>query len=347
MKLLIYEFYASGTGSDQEDLKKSGFIMLDAVLKDFIRIPGLEILTMLDSTLEEDISTASYLQKLHIRWTDRDKDILIQFQENLSACDWVLIIAPESDRQFAKLTAMAENCGKKVLGSSGQTLEFTSNKADVINLFKNKGIRVPRSEMIIITKSGKDEVNVKDVEAKIIEKFPFPLVIKPEYGAGGNGVRLVENYSQLEMVVKDHWCRGGVAMLLQEYIVGEAVSVSCLVLNSQVLPISLNKQIINPQDELVFQGITIPYQHVQEEEIMKTVVYVCQTIDGLRGFVGVDLVVSAEGPIFMEINARITMAYVALREIVPRNLAEDLLAIFLEEKIPEKLELTGTYTYRL
>ena len=52
-----------------------------------------------------------------------------------------------------------------------------------------------------------------------------------------------------------------------------------------------------------------------------------QALPGLRGFVGVDLVWHAErGPVAIEVNPRVTCAYVGLSDELDRNLAAEILA---------------------
>ncbi len=339
MKLLIYEYFASGA-EDQEGLKRAGFVMLDAVIKDFAQITGLHIITLLDSSFHGAVSWTCSGQEVETRWRKREEDWLIQFEDIVLECDIVLIIAPEMGDILAKLTRIAERYGKTILGSSSQTLQLVSNKAKTLSLMKRKGLPVPQSEILKTPLPG-------NIKARIVDGFSFPLVIKPVYGAGGEGVWRIETEIQLEKVLQSLPVMKENYFLVQEYILGQAMSVSCFVLDGQVLPLSLNKQIISLQDELVFQGIIVPFEHPQAQDILNTAVSACESIQGLRGFVGIDIVVNSQGPVLMEINARITLSYVALRKVVSRNLAQDLLHLCLEHTLPDKLAMNGTYTLRL
>ena len=54
---------------------------------------------------------------------------------------------------------------------------------------------------------------------------------------------------------------------------------------------------------------------------------VVRALPGLRGFVGIDLVWHAtRGPVVIEVNPRVTCAYVGLSAKLVRNLAADILA---------------------
>lgn len=338
MKLLIYEYYASGA-KDHDGLKKAGFAMLDAVLKDFTQLSGVQISTMLDCSLEDLISQAPYVDKLHICWSEAgEKDGYQCFAEALNKCDVVLIIAPEINRIIAELTTLAESCGKMVLGSCSRTLHLVCNKANTLSLLEQKGLPVPRSEMIRKSLTGEEK-------ARILEKFPLPLVIKPVYGTAGEGVRLVRNNDQLDNLLEQIAALDEDSYLVQEFILGQDASVSCFILDGKVLPLSLNRQIINKEEEFFFRGITVPFMHPGSQDIFGLVSEACGLVKGLKGFVGVDLILSSSGPVIMEVNSRITSAYVALREVVTGNLAEDLWFLCREHHFPDQPKLKGTFTY--
>ncbi|WP_347489843.1 ATP-grasp domain-containing protein [Desulfoscipio sp. XC116] len=339
MKLLIYEYFSSGARENQ-DLKQAGFAMLDAILKDFVEIPELHLMTVLDVSLREAFVRASYSQKVDVCWSSGSKDGTRQYEKTLMACRAVLIIAPEIAGILAELTAIAERWGKIVLGSNSHALKIVCHKSDMLDLMKKKGLPVPKSQTY-------SKPFPQNMQAEILDCLSFPFVIKPVYGAGGEGVRLIETGDRLDKAIEQLSRMEEEIFLFQEYIPGQAVSVSCFVLGGKALPLSLNRQNIKIQGEFVFQGITIPFVHAEAGEIMKTAVKACEVVQGLKGFVGVDLVVNTRGPVLMEINARPTMAYVALREVVSRNLVGDLLALGLENSLPEKPEVRGTYTYSL
>jgi predicted ATP-grasp superfamily ATP-dependent carboligase len=55
-------------------------------------------------------------------------------------------------------------------------------------------------------------------------------------------------------------------------------------------------------------------------------------VPGLRGFVGIDLVWHARlGPVAIEINPRLTCAYVGLSAALGRNLAAEIVTAHLED----------------
>jgi predicted ATP-grasp superfamily ATP-dependent carboligase len=63
-------------------------------------------------------------------------------------------------------------------------------------------------------------------------------------------------------------------------------------------------------------------------EVETIALQVARALPGLRGFVGFDLVAAPQGPVVIEVNPRLTCAYVGLSQRLGRNLARDVLAIF-------------------
>ncbi|KUO65947.1 MAG: hypothetical protein APF84_01420 [Gracilibacter sp. BRH_c7a] len=327
MKLFIYEYFSAGGSRDNQELIQAGFAMLDALLKDFSKLESLETTTLMDSSLAERTLAAPYLDKvsIHCRSRDEEKDVFATFREILDGCDAVLIIAPETDSLITKFTLLAEECSKIVFGSASQAIKLVSNKASCCNYLTNHALPIPKFKVL-------DPPLSYNLTAKVEEHFALPLVIKPVLGTGGEDVYVVKDYEQLVSRAQQlEKKRPGEQFLVQEFIPGEAVSVSCLLQDGKAFPLSLNKQIINHGEELLFQGIIVPFFHPQSEHILTIAVRACESITGLKGFVGVDLVVNSRHSVIMEINARITSAYVALREVVKPNIAEDLWQIFNEE----------------
>ncbi|NLI91669.1 MAG: ATP-grasp domain-containing protein [Peptococcaceae bacterium] len=339
MKLFIYEYFASGAKENQE-LKQAGWAMLSAVCKDISLMPEFRMTTVLDSSLVDHVFPLFINKKLEIYWRRNQEDWMNLFKLALDQCDAVLIIAPETGGILAELTAIAEHYKKFVLGSSSKSLKLTCNKAEFYSLMNKQGLPVPRTEIL-------RKPFVSDIKMNIFKKFSFPYVIKPAYGTGGQGVRLIKNKTELEDIILKLLIGEEETLLVQEYIPGQAVSVSLFVVDGKVLPLSCNQQMIENENELVIQGITTPYVHPLDQDIIKIASEACQQIPGLKGFAGVDMVVNSQGPVLMEINSRITLAYVALREVISTNIARDLLLLCREDCLPEKPELRGMYTYLL
>lgn len=347
MRLLIYE-YCTALGIEGK-LASLGFAMLAAVLSDFKELPDLYITTIIH-TGNRNRMAQFIADRVQVSWASEGGETCCdQYAKVVADCDAVLVIAPETGGLLAKLIGIAEDQGKIVLGPTAKAAALVSDKGETTKLLAAHGLPVPRSVIL----SWPLPIQWQDA---ITDHFSWPLVLKPVTGAGGQGVKVINNLVELERAVKqfeealdiDDCLRPEFrAIQVQEYIPGDNISVSCFVSAGRAMPISLNLQHIAQGKELCFQGITIPYWYQQAGKVLDLARRACETVEGLGGFVGVDLVLGAQGPVLIEINSRISVAYVALREVVAGNLARDLWLTCIEKCLPPMPELRKTYTYRL
>jgi predicted ATP-grasp superfamily ATP-dependent carboligase len=64
-----------------------------------------------------------------------------------------------------------------------------------------------------------------------------------------------------------------------------------------------------------YLGGELPYDHPLKNEAYNVAIDVVEAIDGLNGFVGVDLIITDTEVYFIEINSRFTTPYFALSRI--------------------------------
>jgi predicted ATP-grasp superfamily ATP-dependent carboligase len=83
------------------------------------------------------------------------------------------------------------------------------------------------------------------------------------------------------------------------------------------------------QGEVAYDGVSIgavPLEDSRARPLAALATRVGRAIPGLRGFVGIDLVWHATlGPVVIEVNPRVTCAYVGLSARLGRNLAAEML----------------------
>jgi tyramine---L-glutamate ligase len=156
-------------------------------------------------------------------------------------------------------------------------------------------------------------------------------VVKPDDGAGGVDTRL---HSSQEDALGD-WAqrsRVGSPMAIEPWVEGEALSVSLLRCARHTEMLSVNRQriAIDAQGALSFEGVdvnTIATDSERGRVLARLANQVTAAIPGLRGFVGIDLVWHPQrGPVVIEVNPRVTCAYVGLSASLGRNLAAELVA---------------------
>lgn len=156
----------------------------------------------------------------------------------------------------------------------------------VINLGSHsRGIKLAGNKYITYQKI-KDSVNTPKT---------FPLkkyIVKEIDGCGGTHQLIDEKY------------------IIQEFIDGEIYSVSYIVQNegAKIYPLCLNRQYIKDH----YCGGEVNIYHPLRENIINESKKALKQIEGLNGYVGVDVIVNEEDVYILEINPRITTSIVGL-----------------------------------
>lgn len=157
----------------------------------------------------------------------------------------------------------------------------------------------------------KGKVNTPKTSLKPLEP---PFVIKPRISCGSEGIRLSQEVPE--------------GFIAQEFIEGLDVSVSLLV-GDDIRVLSVNGQII---DGFRYKGAIVP--HECGNDVIEEAIKAVESIDGLFGYVGVDLVVS-DIPYVVDINPRITTPAILFRDVYRINFADLLIRNYEGKPIPE------------
>ena len=122
----------------------------------------------------------------------------------------------------------------------------------------------------------------------------------------------------------------GSRVIVQEFIEGTDVSVSIISDGTTAIPISLNEQYVElKNDKGTYLGGKLPIESKYKDEAFEIAKKAVEAIDGLKGFVGVDLIINADekdvySVYLLEINSRFTTPYVGLKEIANFNIGKTI-----------------------
>ncbi len=199
--------------------------------------------------------------------------------------------------------------------SDWKLLELTKRveEVGVPNLgSSSKAIEIT-SDKWTLYKRLKGRVNVPKTDLKPIDP---PFIVKPRVSCGGEGIRIADN-------VPDGY-------IAQEFIKGTDLSVS-LIVGDGVEVISVNRQII---ESFMYAGSEVPYEF--REDVEEEAIRAVESIKGLFGYVGVDLILSTEGvPYVVDVNARITTSSILFRDVYGMNLSRVLVRNYEGKGVPE------------
>jgi len=338
LKLLVYE-HVSGGGYAEKPIPVSilseGFSMLRTIVADF-KAAGHSVSTVLDSRLaalnppiEADcIVPASSFQEAKLAI------------HNISEpADAAYIVAPESNQVLQSLVASIEQADVPSLNCRANAIEHVSDKAAMLQRVKEKGLPTPAT---VIVSAVADVAGIKQT---ICGSLGFPLMIKPVDGVGCAGLSVVSNEQQVAgAVAKAISESSSKYFMAQELVHGVAVSVSLLVTGSDVLPVSLNRQDVSlmpPEATSTYNGGQVPFDSPLKSEAFAAAATVVKSFHGLRGYVGVDLVLTGTEAVVIEVNPRLTTSYLGLRKIVGFNPAQAIINAALENDLPANNQSRG------
>jgi predicted ATP-grasp superfamily ATP-dependent carboligase len=155
-------------------------------------------------------------------------------------------------------------------------------------------------------------------------RFAPPWVCKPQYGAGSLATSLVRNAhawpgrAPLPKRLGDR--------VVQPYVAGLAASVAFLIGPHHCVPLMPAVQCVSEDGHFQYHGGRVPLPASLRERAVRLARSALGGIDGLQGYVGVDLVlgdaVDGSGDYAIEINPRLTTSYIGLRRLCRDNLAQ-------------------------
>jgi predicted ATP-grasp superfamily ATP-dependent carboligase len=309
MRILVHEFVSGGGLAGRPVptcLAREGCAMLTALVGDLAALDQHEIVTTRDPRVPLAAPQGVEVVTLFPGNSESLLDTLIE------SADAVWFVAPETDGCLARLTARAEQRSKMLLGSGAAAIRRASNKAALARRLASQGVCHPTT---CVLRGGADP-------EKAATAIGYPVVVKPARGAGCGGVCLAGNARELRRSVR--WSRrssGGGSLLLQQYVSGVPASVSLLADGRRAVPLALNAQTVRVRFTFSYRGGRTPLDHPLADRAIDAALRTCSVLTGLRGYVGVDLVLAKSEAFVIEVNPRLTTAYLGARMALDENVA--------------------------
>lgn len=296
--------------------------MLSALLQDCCALPGVEAHTLLGPAIHHTLPAT-------IHRTDPARGWLASFTDVLHRVDAVLIIAPEFERLLETLTLCAEQHAKQLIGCSAASVALTADKWACGRHLEKHGVPTPPCQ----------EFRTSEI-ATLKPDFTYPLVLKPRDGAGSLATVRIDEPSSLPetfRLVRDE--NPGQEWILQPLAPGQPASVACIVHEKGVVALPAATQQISTNGRFHYCGGELPLLPRAGERAQRLAKRALTTISGLRGYVGVDLILGeaqdGRDDSVIEINPRITTSYLGLKALCQQNLLEAMVAACTAKPIPE------------
>ncbi len=304
MKVFVFEFITGG-GLAREalppGLAEEGERMLRALVAELALVPGVEVLIARDSRLP----ALAWIESIA---AGPGRDPLEPYLRGLRMADAVWPVAPETGGVLERLTRLAEDSGKLLLGSRSAAVAVAASKRSTAAALAAAGVAVAP----VYT----DPLTLPDL--------PGPWVVKPDDGAGCVDTLLVADSMKARAALA---FRRKENLVAQPWFAGEAQSLSLICRDGDAAVFSRNRQHVRVTHGRVgLHGLTVgalPVTAAHQRLAQAT----AQAIPGLWGHVGIDLVDTARGPLVIEVNPRLTTSYCGLASALGINVAARVLAL--------------------
>lgn len=368
--ILVFEYYTASENNDPTIISEA-VALIDSLLNDLNSFYNNK------SSNNEDLNiyfiVSDKFEDIGNRYKSINKnkvviDIPLEewLKNNVANFDSCIFISAEENMNLYNLTKIIEDNGVRIYGADAESTLLCSNKISTFRHLQNL-VKQPKTFLFTITDESSWEVSIKSIfeflDSNDSKKdhennynlTNYRLIVKPLYGVDCQNMVIISDLDDIPKL-KDEFPDGS-KVIVQEFISGENVSVSLISDGRTAIPISLNKQYlnINKENQEYFGG-KLPYNHPLTKKAFSIAKKVVESIEGIKGFVGVDLIINdlgntnsdnfgedfddifeegSDNIYFLEINSRFTTPYVGLSKITNFNIGETIIKL-LDKKIDIK-----------
>lgn len=236
--------------------------------------------------------------------TDRFEDSISKIAKK---CDAGLVIAP--DEMLGDLTELVEE-NTINLGCPPDAVRLCADKLECTRALEKE--KIPVTETI---GSGGYSGN---------------YVIKPRLGCASESIQ-----RSSAGILKE-------GFIATKFIDGEHLSVSIITGRTQ-LALTVNRQLIEMNDEISYEGGIVPYHCDRNDEIIAIAKKTAKVL-GCRGYAGVDIVLG-DMPYVVDVNPRPTTSIIGISRVMEEEIADLILRARFGE-LPGHVKVSGTFTFR-
>lgn len=317
MNLFIYEHLTSGASAADalpRSLLAEGDSMLQAVLRDLHALGGYHLMTLRDQSLDE-----LPFDNCETYRVTGQSSYDHHWHQCLKKADAVWLIAPESDGILARLQASVITAGVAELGCAPVITAQCSDKLKLATVLSQHGFH---------TVPGQTLANYHQQPLFNARE----LVIKPRDGAGCLDTYRLDAGTDLSNWLNtepERW-------LVQPYLAGTAISLNAFFSDKTATLLSRNHQQVHSRNNQLTVTASVPATDgesvINSDIVQQLLLDIQQTLPGLWGFVGIDLLDTDKGLLIVEINPRVTSSYPAISATTGLNPCR-LLSQHLHEKL--------------
>ncbi len=327
MRLLVVE-YVTGGGLVNSELPVSlvteAQLMLTAIVTDLLDLKHIHLLVMQDVRLQNNLS---HYTCDNFEWVIVPPELGFQsvWHQMIHSVDAVLVIAPETDGVLERLCTDVENTGTLLLNSSSDAIKVVASKLKTYQQLQVENLPV------VCTQKLSEAIC-----------FTYPIIIKPDDGVGCEATFIIDGQQSFDLLMhslnKDRF-------VIQPWVTGQSASLSVIFFDQGAQLLSYNKHLIDiRQGQVHLMACFVGEKTEYWEFYQSMVLQLAGCLPGLRGYVGIDVVETVQGPVIIEINPRLTTSYVGLRKILKINPATLIMQSFEQHSRQSATNFSQTIT---
>lgn len=320
--ILVFEYFTA-SGEKDKCIISEAEALIFALLDDLSDIPKDVVLNKSYENIVDDFENVNPILI--------EGDIVDWLRDNAEQFNKAIFISAENDNNLYNITKILEENGVKTYTSSAEACLKSSDKSESYEALYNI-VPQPRTFRFKIDPKGYWKRAIEHLYEKWQAEDPLTklkIIIKPLMGVDCEDIVVLEDIGDLTLDLDKIFVPGS-RVIVQEFIEGTDVSVSLISDGTKAIPISLNEQFVELKDDKgTYLGGKLPFENKYKDEAFQIAKKAVETIDGLKGFVGVDLIINADekdvySVCLLEINSRFTTPYVGLKEIANFNIGKTI-----------------------
>lgn len=296
MKIFVFEYVTAGAPPDLSfppSVTREADLMVRALVGDLLELPEVRVRCARDSRLLP-------IPGVDLLVPSGKESLEALFGRGVAWADAVWPTAPETGGVLAQLAAAVLHQGKALLGCRPAAVALAASK-------RATALALARTGIPVVPTFGPFDALVP---------YPGRWVVKPDDGAGCDGCRVVADMAEARAALSS-----GPGLVAQPWLTGEPASLSILVAATGATLLAVNRQRVElQQDRPALTGLEV--NAIPDEGPLGALAAgVVAAIPGLWGYVGVDLILTAAGPVVLEVNPRLTTSYCGLGPALGVNVA--------------------------
>ena len=320
--ILVFEYFTA-SGEKDKCIISEAEALIFALLDD---LADIQKDVVLNKSYEDMIGDFKNVNPILI-----EGDVVDWLKENASRFDRAIFISAENDNNLHNITKILEENDVKTYTSTADACFKASDKSESYEALYDI-VPQPRTFRFKIDPKGYWKRAIEHLYEKWQAEDPLTklkIIIKPLMGVDCEDIVVIEDIDDLTLDL-DKIFTPGSRVIVQEFIEGTDVSVSLISDGKTAIPISLNQQFVELKDDKgTYLGGKLPFESKYKDEAFEIAKKAVEAIDGLKGFVGVDLIINADekdvySVYLLEINSRFTTPYVGLKQIANFNIGKTI-----------------------